>query len=165
MFMLSNGSFIKEGAPFWVVYDENSPSFDEAVHFLPAIWRQPVGNLYHDDDDDAIAAFDLKKEEWSKLPLPDIRHFSRDLDGVLRLSPEAAGRIAVHGVLGLVESRSVAAGGGRDSSCASWVKVYSIDRCCYPHHRSASSTRRRTEGRCWRGPTASCRSTTQRRAS
>ncbi|XP_020250369.1 F-box protein At3g07870-like [Asparagus officinalis] len=155
VFTLGSGRWReKEGPSFWV-HDDNSAVVDEAVHFLPGIftWRLAVGDLHHDDDE-AIARFDLKKEKWSKLPLPGIRHFSRDsrdeawdfrltrLGGSLCM--ECSGRSRVD--LWLLEE-------GRNS-CASWVKAYSIDRCCYPHQ---------LEERCWRGPTASCRSTTQRK--
>ncbi|ONK58596.1 uncharacterized protein A4U43_C09F14690 [Asparagus officinalis] len=76
-----------------------------------------------------------KKEEWSKLPLPSIRHFSGDnrdeawnfrlrrLGGSLCMECSERSRVD----LWLLEE-------GHDSSCASWVKAYNIDyRCCYPH--------------------------------
>ncbi|XP_020245398.1 F-box protein At3g07870-like [Asparagus officinalis] len=127
VFTLGSGRWReKEGPPFWV-HDDNSAVVDEAVHFLPCIfrWRLGVGDNLRDE---AIARFDLKKEEWSTLPLPGIRHFSRDsrdrawffrltrLGGSLCM--ECLGRSGVD--LWLLEE-------GRDSSCASWVKAYSID--------------------------------------
>ncbi|ONK55152.1 uncharacterized protein A4U43_UnF7040 [Asparagus officinalis] len=97
--------------------------------------RLVVGDLYNDDSNEAIARFDLKKEECSKLPLPSIRHFSGDnrdeawnfrlrrLGGSLCMECSERSRVD----LWLLEE-------GHDSSCASWVKAYSIDyRCCYPH--------------------------------
>ncbi|XP_020254355.1 F-box/LRR-repeat protein At2g43260-like [Asparagus officinalis] len=92
VFTLGSGRWrdIKEGPPFWV-HDENSAVVDEAVHFLPVIfkWGMAVDDLrdddvvdeavhflpdifterlavddLHDDDNETIARFDLKREEW-----------------------------------------------------------------------------------------------------
>ncbi|ONK78604.1 uncharacterized protein A4U43_C02F20550 [Asparagus officinalis] len=152
VFTLGSGRWrdIKEGPPFWV-HDENSAVVDEAVHFLPGIftWRLAVGDLHdlHDVDNEAIARFDLEKEEWSELPLPSIRHFlrdSRDEDWNFRLTRlggslcmECWGRSRVD--LWLLEE-------GRDS-CASWVKAYSIDRCCYPHQFRVRALLERSDGK------------------
>ncbi|ONK78603.1 uncharacterized protein A4U43_C02F20540 [Asparagus officinalis] len=123
----------KEGPPFRVHEENTAVVVDEAVHFLPGSFalRRAVGDLY-DDNNEAIARFDLKREEWSKLPLPGVRHFSgnsRDeaLDFRLTrlggsLCMECSGRSRVD--LWLLEGGNI---------CASWVKAYSIDRCCYPH--------------------------------
>ncbi|ONK78591.1 uncharacterized protein A4U43_C02F20420 [Asparagus officinalis] len=83
VFTLGSGRWRqKEGPPFWV-HDENSAVVvGEAVHFLPSIFTMglPVSAVadLQDDDNEAIARFDLKEEEWSNLPLPGIRHFSQD---------------------------------------------------------------------------------------
>ncbi|ONK78760.1 uncharacterized protein A4U43_C02F22130 [Asparagus officinalis] len=116
------------GPPPFLVHDESLAIVDEAVHFLPDIftWRLAVDDL-HDDDNETIARFDLKRDEWSELPLPgdsrDGACFFRltQLGGSLCMQCSGPSRVD----LWLLEEGL--------NSCVSWVKAYSIDRCCYPH--------------------------------